>query len=159
MSDERAVQQVLARYVRATDRRDGQAVAALFTEGGTVQIFHKGIAQPEALGKLVGREAIANAVSNMMQPHPRDGWSHHTTHDTIIEVNGDSATLDAQFVVFKVVGTEKPDDGWPVGTFGAQGTITPIESGYYRPSLVRVEGRWLIESLNIYLDLPMVFGV
>jgi uncharacterized protein (TIGR02246 family) len=158
MSDERAVQQVLARYVRATDRRDGQALSALFTESGTVQIFHKGIVQPVALGELVGREAIANAVSNMMKPHPKNGWSHHTTHDTIIEVNGDAATLDAQFVVFSAVGAEKSEDGWPVGTFGAQGNITPIESGYYRPSLVRVEGRWLIESLKIYLDLPMAFG-
>jgi SnoaL-like domain len=158
MSHERAVQQVLARYVRATDRRDGQALSALFIERGTVHIFHKGIVQPEALGELVGREAIANAVSNMMRPHPKNGWSHHTTHDTIIEVNGDSAILDAQFIVFTIVGTEKPENGWPVGTFGAQGTITPIESGYYRPRFVRADGKWLIESLEIYLDLPMVFG-
>jgi hypothetical protein len=32
MSEERAVQQVLARYVRGTDARDGAAVAAVFTE-------------------------------------------------------------------------------------------------------------------------------
>lgn len=158
MSDERAVQQVLARYVRATDRRDGQALAALFTESGTVQIFHKGIEQPETVGELVGREAISNAVSNMMKPHPSGGWSHHTTHDTIIEVNGDTATLDAQFIVFSVLGAEKPEGGWPAGTFGAQGNIIPIESGYYRPSLVRVGGSWFIESLKIYIDLPMAFG-
>ena len=29
------------------------------------------------------------------------------------------------------------------------GTITPIESGYYRQNLVRVNGTWLIESLRI----------
>jgi hypothetical protein len=34
----------------------------------------------------------------MMKPHPSRGWSHHTTHDHIIDVNGDDATLDAQFV-------------------------------------------------------------
>jgi hypothetical protein len=31
MSEERAVQQVLAKYVRGADTRDGAAVAALFT--------------------------------------------------------------------------------------------------------------------------------
>jgi SnoaL-like domain len=31
MSEERAVQQVLAKYVRGVDTRDGAAVAALFT--------------------------------------------------------------------------------------------------------------------------------
>jgi len=31
-----------------------------------------------------------------MKPHPPRGWSHHTTHDPIIEVKGDTATLDAR---------------------------------------------------------------
>jgi hypothetical protein len=157
MTEEREIQQILARYVRATDRRDGQGLASLFLENGNVQIFHKGIVEPESLGELVGREAIADAVSNMMKPHPTRGWSHHTTHDPIIEVDGDGATLDAQFVVFSVVGAERPETGWPSGAFGAQGTIVPIESGYYRPSMKKVAGAWMIVSMKIYLDLPMAF--
>jgi uncharacterized protein (TIGR02246 family) len=102
MSEERAVQQVLARYVRGTDARDGAAVAAVFTEDGRVEISYNNSGKPEPLGELVGREAIAAAVSQMMKPHPWRGWSHHTTHDHIIDVNGDDATLDAQFVVFEV---------------------------------------------------------
>src|SRR6202051_1560338 len=50
-------------------------------------------------------------VSQMMQPHPAHGWSHHTTHDHIIEVDGDNATIDAQFVVFEVRGKERPHTG------------------------------------------------
>jgi uncharacterized protein (TIGR02246 family) len=38
MSEERAVQQVLARYIRGTDARDGAAVAAVFTEDGRVEV-------------------------------------------------------------------------------------------------------------------------
>jgi len=38
MSDERAAHQVLAKYVRGVDARDGAAVAALFTETGRVEI-------------------------------------------------------------------------------------------------------------------------
>jgi SnoaL-like domain len=92
-----------------------------------------------------------------MKPHPPRGWSHHTTHDPIIEVNGDTGTLDAQFVVFNVVGAEKPEGGWPEGASGAQGTITPIETGYYRPILKKVDGRWMMAQHRIYLDLPMAF--
>src|ERR1700679_3408494 len=115
MTDERAVQQVLAKYVRGADTRDGAAVAAQFTPNGRVEIFYNSAGKLEPIGELVGQDAIADAVSNMMQPHPPLGWSHHTTHDSIIEVNGDEARLDAQFVVFNVAGKERPADGWPAG--------------------------------------------
>jgi len=154
MSEERAVQQVLARYVRGTDARDGAAVAAVFTEDGRVEISYNNSGKSEPLGELVGRDAIAAAVSQMMKPHPARGWSHHTTHDHIIDVNGDDATLDAQFVVFEVCGKERPAAGWPEGAFGAQGTVIPIESGYYRPVLRRVNGVWKIDTLRIVHNLP-----
>ena len=89
MSEERAVQQVLARYVRGTDARDGVAVAAVFTEDGRVEVSYNNSGKSEPLGVLVGRDAIAAAVSQMMKPHSARGWSHHTTHDHIIEVDGD----------------------------------------------------------------------
>ena len=157
MSEERAVQQVLAKYVRGADARDGAAVAALFTEAGRVEISYNNSGKLEPVGELAGREAIAAAVSQMMRPHPARGWSHHTTQDHIIEVNDDDATIDAQFVVFEVRGEERPDTGWPEGAFGAQGTVAPIESGYYRPILRRVDGVWKIDTLRIVHNLPMAF--
>ena len=157
MSDEREIQQVLARYVRAADQRNGAAMSAVFLPDGKVEIFYNNAGSPELLGELVGAVAIGAAVNTMMKPHPPRGWSHHTTHDPIIEVSGDTGTLDAQFVVFNVVGAEKPDGGWPKGAAGAQGTITPIESGYYRPILKKVDGRWMIAHHRIYHDLPMAF--
>ena len=39
MTDERRVQEVLARYVRATDRRDGKTQGGLFTDDAVVQIY------------------------------------------------------------------------------------------------------------------------
>jgi SnoaL-like domain len=157
MSDEREIQEVLARYVRAADQRDGAAMSNVFLPEGRVEIFYNNAGQPELLGELVGSEAIGAAVTTMMKPHPPRGWSHHTTHDLIINVKGDTGTLDAQFVVFNVLGAEKPEAGWPEGAFGAQGTITPIETGYYRPILKKVDGRWMIAHHRIYLDLPMAF--
>lgn len=157
MSEDYDITKVLARYVRAADRRDGTAMAELFLAEGKVTLFYNDGGTPQPLGELVGREAIANAVTNMMNPHPPRGWSHHTTHDAIVDIDGDTATLDAQFIVYNVVGDLKPEGGWPVGASGAQGTVKPIESGYYRPTLKQVDGRWMIETLQIILDLPVAF--
>ena len=141
MSDEFQVQQVLARYVRAADARDGQAMATLFMPNARVEIGYSNGGSVQPLGELSGKNAIADAVAHMMQPHPPRGWSHHTTHDHLIEIDGEKARIDAQFVVFRTLGAEKPAGGWPSGEmFALQGTIVPIESGYYRPILRRVDG-------------------
>jgi hypothetical protein len=157
MSDELAVQQVLAHYVRAHDRRDGAAMAALFTPEARVTIFYNNAGGLEPLGEIVGREAIANATVHMMKPHPPRGWSHNATDGLLIEIDGDQATVDAQFMVFIILGDAKPASGWPAGAGGAMGRITPIESGYYTQKLVRVEGQWLIESLQVRHNLPFAF--
>ena len=58
--------------------------------------------------------------------------------------------------MFETQGAEKPAQGWPSDElFRLQGKISPIESGYYRPTLHRVEGEWLIETMQILHDLPM----
>ena len=159
MSDELAVQQVLARYVRAHDQRDGAAVAALFTPEGQVTIFYNNNpdGKPEMIGELTGREAIAHATAHMMKQHPPRGWSHNATEGLLVDIDGDRARVDAQFMVFSVLGDAKPASGWPAGATGAMGTITPIESGYYTQNLVRVDGQWLVETLQIRHNLPFAF--
>jgi hypothetical protein len=157
MSDERDVQQVLAHYVRAADYRDSAAMSSLFIEDGVAEIFYNNAGVPEKITELTGAAAIGAAIAGLMKPHPPRGWSHHTTHDHIVEVDGDHASLDAQFVVFNTVGDLPPDGGWPAGASGAQGTITPIESGYYRPTLRRIGREWKIVHHVIVLDQPMAF--
>ncbi|MEU3985589.1 nuclear transport factor 2 family protein [Streptomyces sp. NPDC026672] len=157
MSDERRVQEVLARYVRATDRRDGKAQGALFTDDAVVQIHIKtGPGTHEPFGEpLIGGAAVEYAVDHYMAPHPEGGSSHHTTSDHIIEVDGDRAHLNAQFIVFRVQAARRPGTGWPEGTFGAQGTVEPIESGYYDTELRRVDGEWKIVRHDVLMDMPM----
>ena len=104
----------------------------------------------------MGRDQIAAAVSQMISCTPRGAGA--TIHDDhIIDVNGDDATLDAQFVVFEARGKERQATGWPEGASGAQGTVQPIEAGYYRPILRRVDGVWKITTLRITHSLPMAF--
>lgn len=157
MSDERKVQEVLARYVRATDKRDGAAQGALFTPDATVQIYSKtGPDSYEPVGApLIGGDAVRHAVENFMAPHPERGSSHHVTADHIIEVEGDRAHMNAQFIVFRILSDARPPDGWPVGAFGAQGTVQPIESGYYDTELRNIGGEWKITRHHILLDMAM----
>lgn len=157
MSDEREIQQVLARYVRATDRRDGRAQGALFTDDAVVQIHTKtGPASYQPFGQpLIGGAGVEYAVANFMAPHPPGGASHHTTSDHIIEVGGDRAHLNAQFIVFEVQAAPRPAQGWPTGTSGAQGTVRPIESGYYDTELRRVGGEWKIVKHDVLMDMPI----
>ncbi|MEU9384196.1 nuclear transport factor 2 family protein [Streptomyces sp. NPDC048279] len=158
MSDERKIQEVLARYVRATDQRDGRAQGALFTDDAVVQSFFKtgpGSHEPVA-PPMIGGAAVEYAVDHYMAPHPVGGSSHHVTADHIIEIDGDRAHMSAQFIVFRVQAAARPESGWADGTFGSQGTVQPIESGYYDTDLRRIDGEWKIVGHRILLDMPYV---
>jgi ketosteroid isomerase-like protein len=135
VSEEQAVREVLARYVRATDRRDGAALGALFADDAEVRILIKSESGYDQVNALVGRAAIADAVGNLMEPHPPGGSGHHLTADHIVSVDGDDAHLSAQVVVFQV-----------------RDAIVPIESGYYDTRLRRVDDAWLIVGHDILLD-------
>ena len=127
---------MLARYVRATDRRDGAAQGALFTDDAVVRI----VAAGEPVGEpLIGGAGVRWAVENLMTPHPEGGASHHVTSDHLVEVDGDRAHLDAQFIVFEV----------------RDGVVRPAESGYYDTDLLRVDGEWKIVRHDVLLDSPL----
>jgi hypothetical protein len=157
MSDEGDVQEVLARYVRATDARDGVAQGSLFTADATVQMYSKtGVDAYEPVGDpLIGGEGVRYAVEHFMAPHPERGSSHHVTADHLVDVDGDRAHLHAQFVVFETRGDARPPGGWPEGAFGAQGSVRAVESGYYDTDLRRVDGEWKIAHHRVLLDLPV----
>jgi len=141
MTPEREIQQVLARYCRAVDARDGAAVAALYTDDGRERVSYNRAGVFEPLAEFTGVDAIARAVSTVLAPHPPLGWAHHTTHDHIIEIDGDHATMDAQFVVFEADGSRR--------------AVTPTLSGYYRIRLRYVDGRWSMTDNETIIDLPL----
>ena len=157
MSEERKVQEVLARYVRATDQRDGKAQGALFTDEAVVQIYTKtGRDSYEPVGPpLIGGADVEYAVTNFMSAHPEGGSSHHTTFDHLIDADGDRAHLNAQFIVYKVQAFARPAEGWPTGASGAQGNVAPIESGYYDTDLRRVDGEWKIVKHSVLMGMPI----
>jgi hypothetical protein len=95
-------------------------------------------------------------VAQTTKPSPKQSCSHHTTHDHIIDIDGDQAQIDAQFVVFNIIDAERYEGGALPGVADPRGTITPIDSGYYRPTLLRVRGRWKFATLRIFHDLTHV---
>jgi SnoaL-like domain len=157
MRTEHEITEVVSRYTRAADRRDGEEMAQLYDADAVVEIHYRGPDGTELLGTLSGGAQIAAAMSTAMAPHPPLGWSHHTTYDHLVSIDDNEASIDTQFITFDVVGSGKPEGGWPAGTFGAQGTIKPIESGYYRFTFRRTDGVWRIHHQDVLHDIPYVF--
>jgi hypothetical protein len=157
MSIEQEITQVVSRYTRAADARDGEAMATLYEDDAVVEIRYRGPEGLELLGTLSGGAQITAAMTTAMAPHPPLGWSHHTTYDHVVSVGDDEASIETQFITFDVAATRKPEGGWPAGTFGAQGVIKPIESGYYRFSFRRTDGVWRIRHQEVIHDIPYVF--
>jgi hypothetical protein len=161
MSDERQIIELLARYVRGLDRRDGSAVAALFTadatSANTVKDPRGG--EPSPMGPtLEGSALIEMAVSEWMIPLPAGTSSHHTTFDHIVTVDGDGAHLSAQFIVFETVAAEEPAGGWAPGARGPQGTVSATESGYYDFDVVRTPDGWRFTRQTGVADMPYAIG-
>jgi hypothetical protein len=73
-----------------------------------------------------------------------------------VEIQGNTANLNVQFLTWDVQGATEPATGWPTGTVGAQGTIKPVEVGYYDFAFQRVGSTWEISDLRILHDLPVV---
>ena len=73
----------------------------------------------------------------------------------IEEVLARYVRANAQFIVYTVQALARPAEGWPEGAQGAQGTVRPIESGYYDTDLRRVDGQWKIVEHRVLMDMPI----
>jgi hypothetical protein len=153
----RLVSEVFARYVRAADNRDPDAMRSVFWENATVSVVYRGEGDPQMLAELTGSATIATAVTTAMAPHAPRNRSHHTTVNPLVSVAGDTARFDAQFIVYNARGAARPASGWPADAVGAQGVITPIECGYLQADLRFHDREWRISHLRIEHDLPYAF--
>jgi hypothetical protein len=100
MSTENEIKEIVSRYTRAADWRDGDALSKLFEADAVVEIHYRGPEGMELLGTLSGGGQIATAMATDMAPHPPLGWSHHTTYDHLVSVDGEEASIDTQFITF-----------------------------------------------------------
>ena len=146
---------VLARYVRAIEDRDGDALVALFAPAGRFEVLSRRGKEEYVTHALemVGHEALRAAMKTGELP-PGHSMQYLTT-DHIVDIAGDEARLRAQFLAVQAVGKSRPEDGWPSGAGLMQGTLTPIMIGHYDSHLRRIGGRWVFTRHQVKHSVPM----
>ncbi|MGI5135390.1 nuclear transport factor 2 family protein [Streptomyces sp. CA-106110] len=155
MNDRYEIQDVLSRYVRANDERDHAALAALFAEDGVFRFFGRsGTGKYQLSGEAITGAGEIKAFAEGWPPLAERLYLHHMTTDHVIEVDGDQATMNAQFVVMSTVADAEPEGGWPKGLLGVQGSITPIMIGLYDSDLRSIDGVWKLTRLDVLHSLP-----
>ena len=155
MDDRVEIIEVLARYARALESRDAEAFATLFDPDGKVEVFSRyGSEEYEPQDvDMNGRDQIRGMVANSAMP-PGRGMSYMTT-DHIVEITGDVARLQAQFLVISSVANPRPDGGWPSGAELVQGALSLIMIGHYESLLRKSGGQWLFTCHRVKHSLPM----
>lgn len=144
LSDETKINNVLSYYVRFVDIRDANSLGKLFINNATIETFNNFNNKEEILGRLNTSKELIDSFHTMMISHGYGEYSHHVTTDRIIEyVSSDVAKIDAQFLMFKVKSYDSSSQ---------KSSITPLESGYYKVKLKKVNNQWKISKHQVYLD-------
>ena len=122
--DKNAIRELLATYCFHLDDAKFDEMAALFTEDGTWDTaFGKGTTR-------AGIAAQARSIPVADGPRPR---RVHLTTNIVIELNGDSATVQSNWVVI-----QNTNSGPSIGSGGA-----------YRDQVVKQDGRWFFKYRKI----------
>ncbi len=131
--DKLAIREVLERFMRCDDDRAMDQLMGLFDEAA---VFQAGD------GEHVGQDAIRAFIARSQRPDPphwtapgelrRQPTTAHLCVNPLIEVDGDLATAESDFVVFMADESARP---------------FPAYVGRFRDRLRRVEsGRWVITN-------------
>jgi 3-phenylpropionate/cinnamic acid dioxygenase small subunit len=125
VADELAIRRTLAAYCQLCDDGDFAGLAEQFAPDGTF-----------AIGDTVatGRTAV---MAWFETNHPPERRGKHLTMNTILDVTGDSATVESDFVHLRVI----------------EGAITPEVAGRYLDTFVRLDGRWLILRRDARMEM------
>jgi len=121
--DVHEIREVSVRYNRYADASQGERFASLFTEDGEFDIVGNKIYR--------GRTEIASVCNGSVN-------ILHIAVDSIVEVNGNSATQESKLIVGKVSAD--------------QCSMEFIGTTTMRDVFVRLDGRWLIKRRQSHLD-------
>ncbi|MFE7750472.1 nuclear transport factor 2 family protein [Streptomyces sp. NPDC057428] len=154
MSDRLEIIEVLARYVRALEERDAKAVAALFAPEGAFEIQSRSGREAYATRVTVtGPDKIQALMESGTLPATR-GNQYFTT-DHIVDIDGDEARMDAQFLTVESNVEGTAGQNWPVGSVMLQGALALSMAGHYASVLRKIDGRWALTSHRVRHNLPM----
>ncbi len=129
--DERAIQQLMNRYVDYTDRHDFAALVECFTETGEFV---------GAYGSWVVRTEWPELAELAATRAAEHGYSRHFVTNIMIEGGADPDAATARSFVL-VTTRNAASHVWHI-------TLT----GVYEDELVRVDGRWVFASRRVRVD-------
>jgi ketosteroid isomerase-like protein len=126
VSDDRwAIRQLVERYAALTDRGDGDAVAALFTDDGELVLWLDP-KKDEPTSQRVGRAEIAGAIDRIGNFHA----THHSIANSDVDVDGDRAHGETRCDAHHLIG--EPEELRDYTMFIR-----------YVDDFTRIDGRWM----------------
>jgi hypothetical protein len=133
IQDKIAVQELLARASYALDTRDMVTLSQCFASNATLEIRIAGV--PEE-SRFSGRTQIMGLMQNAADTQT-DVRRHVTTNVLVESTSASTANAISNLTLTAV----------------ENGAIRLVTSGYYKDSLVREGGAWMIGTRRIELDL------
>ena len=144
------MQEVLTRLSSACEHGDPLEVQELFVEHAVLETVFCSAGRDEPLPtSLSGAEAIGRSLTRQ-QSRP-SAWTHHSTHDYIVQALGDFGRVDAQFLLIGMVA------GSGAAGSPAAAALEVIEAGSYHADLRRTSDGWKIWSLRVSRTLRYPF--
>jgi 3-phenylpropionate/cinnamic acid dioxygenase small subunit len=124
-----AIRNLLGRYCELMDAAAWGEVGTMFTDAELVG--------PDARVIASGRDAVAELYRRGTQLHAGSPRTRHVTANSIVEVDGDTATARSSYVVFQ-----------GVDAFALQ----PIITGRYADAFARTDGAWRFARRQFFVD-------
>jgi 3-phenylpropionate/cinnamic acid dioxygenase small subunit len=124
-----AVRNLLGRYCELMDAADWPAVGELFTDAELVG--------PDGSVIAAGAEAVQVMYERGTRLYDGSPRTRHLTANSIVDVDGDTATARSSYVVFQAV------DGF---------TLQPIITGRYQDAFARADGAWRFARRQFFVD-------
>jgi SnoaL-like domain len=155
MGDRNEILEVLARYARALEERDGRAVAALFAPDGEFTLFGRYGSDDYVYAgvHVVGRDNIRAMIE--IDSIPPGRGMHYLTSDHIVEISGDEASMNAQFVAVESNADLRSESSWGTAAGIVHGTLALTMIGRYDSRLRRTDGRWVFTTHRVKHSLPI----
>jgi 3-phenylpropionate/cinnamic acid dioxygenase small subunit len=124
-----AIRNLLGRYCELMDAAEWAAVGELFADSE--------LAGPDGAVLAAGSGAVTAMYERGTRLYDGSPRTRHLTANSIVEVDGDTASARSAYVVFQAV------DGF---------ALQPIITGRYQDVFSRTEGRWRFARRQFFVD-------
>jgi hypothetical protein len=152
VDDRSQIVEVVCRYLLAVDNRDGDAARGLFSDHSTIEIsVYNGETHQRQI-KVMGEEFVGYIIGHLLPGHAVGELCRHMSSDHIVEVEGDTASIRANFLVIASSATADGDIG-RTGT-AVQNNARVVQSGFLTTSLIKSNCMWRINRHCVFNDLP-----